>query len=216
MPIGTRIVGFFLLGFSLCGFAKSIPEGRLITDVGVAKDTEPGFVYVQGLEHKIVQVQTERGLFRVLSPSMGVGSVSPGETIFFSGRTQKIAALDIVNTREGYIYRQQAQTMQEQIMGQMARAQEMAVRPPMAMPNTVPITLVETDEQKREGERRESEARAESKVNIWLAALSFIVALLSIERIPKVVHVLLIPFRAALEKIRKRKAENVTPTLPQE
>ncbi len=211
MPIRALFLGFFLFQFSLYGFAKSTADGRLITDAGVAKGTEPGFVYVEGMEYKIVQVQTEKGLFLVLSPSMGVGSVLEGEKIFFSGRTRKIAALDIVNTKEGYLYRQESQTMQEQIMGHMARAQQMAVRPPLAAPNTVPITLVETNEQKRESERRESEARAESRVNIWLAALSFFVALLSIERIPKLVHALLVPFKAIFAKFKKPNADDAKP-----
>jgi len=131
------LVCFWLLACSADGLAKTSQTDRTIYGKGVVISSEPSLIYVNGHEQRIVNVQTETESVRVFAPSMGTAAVSGGEKISFAGHIEKIDGIDVINTMTGYIYRQTAKSVQEQMMEQMQ--QQQIEKNPDIMPNAVPI-----------------------------------------------------------------------------
>lgn len=191
------LVCFWLLVCSADGLAETSQTDRTISGKGVVISSEPGLIYVNGHEQRIINVQTETGAVRVFAPSMGTAAVSSGEKISFTGHIEKIDGIDVINTMTGYIYRQTAKSIQEQMMEQMQQMQrqqqQQIEKNPDIIPNAVPITMLETKEQK-----------TDSQLSFTLAILGVLLALLSFEKVPRLIHVLLIPIKAIANKIKRR------------
>jgi hypothetical protein len=194
----------------LTSVASAEPD-KVITGAGVATESEPGLIYIEGSEYKIVRVQTDNGKVAHISvPNMGATQVTPSEHIVYAGPILRIGDINVVNTSLGFVYRATAKTMQEEVqenmMKQMSLIQkQMASPPPNSLPNAVPITVLQTNEQKKESLQREIEAKKESRLNMWLTIISILVGILAIE---KVLRGLQIFIEWVLRKLRRPKGDD--------
>ncbi|MHB9102454.1 MAG: hypothetical protein ACYC2E_13165 [Sulfuricella sp.] len=133
------LVCFWLLICSVDALAETSQTNRTIYGKGIAISSEPGLIYVNGSEQRIVNIQTETGIVRVFAPNMCAAPVSGGEKISFAGHLEKIDGINVINTMIGYIYRQTAKAVEEQLMEQMQRQQ--IEKTSDIIPNEVPTSI---------------------------------------------------------------------------
>jgi hypothetical protein len=158
----------------------------------------PGIVYINGNSGKIYIVGHTSKESRIYVQTLGSSDLNIGELVEFKGKVIKFLSSEVVDTNDGYLYRPDWLKIQEQMAKKVAvsMAKERSERErKMAEfivkggnPNTIPITMMETKAQKEEIERKEEEAKSQSRFNIFVSLMGFVIALLTIEKVPPAVR----------------------------
>lgn len=176
----------YLLGIAAACYVHSghgDPIDSEASEVGVVTEVRPGTLYIAGFAHAIALVDTAQGPKRVAVPSIGVlQSIQVGESLVFSGPNLHLADEPVVNTSKGFVYRAAEKSMAAYLAEQIRVGQEQAQRmradaAKTGIPNAIPTFVQESSQQARE-------RTANRRTDILLWTISFIVALLAIERLP--------------------------------
>lgn len=183
----TRRSTWFLLGLlCLVPMAYGNQNPSTPAGTGVVTAVSQGTLYIGGIAHSIATVETERGTMRVAVPTMGVmQTLQIGESLSFSGPNINVNTGFVINTEEGFIYRGSEKSMGEYVEEQMRQAQaqvqvQMAEAAKTGIPNAVPTFLTESAAQAREG-------ASKRQMDLLVALLSIIVAILAIDRVPRLI-----------------------------
>ena len=173
-------VAVLLVGFAASAWGETEPKtcgpcGGLVLGVSVPAVAE-------FKKSRMAQLSE----MRVAVPTMGVmQTLQIGESLSFSGPNINVNTGFVINTEEGFIYRASEKSMGEYVEEQMRQAQaqvqvQMAEAAKTGIPNAVPTFLTESAAQAREG-------ASKRQMDLLVALLSIIVAILAIDRVPRLI-----------------------------
>ena len=145
---------------------------------GVVTSVSEGSLYLGGITHAIATVNTEKGSKRVAISTMGVMQpLQVGESLSFSGTTITVNSEQVINTKDGFLFRPAEKSMAAFMADMQAQAKaQMEKAAKSGIPNAVPTMLLESPEQTQE-------AASKRRTDILLTVMSLVLALLAFERI---------------------------------
>ena len=183
-----------LLQFSTVSNAMSQPE----VYSGIVTSVSEGSLYLGGITHAIATVNTEQGAKRVAISTMGVMQpLQVGESLSFSGTTITVNSEQVINTKDGFLFRPSEKSMAAFMADMQAQAQaQMEKAAKSGIPNAVPTMLLESPEQAQE-------AASKRRTDLLLTVMSVVLALLAFERIQQLTKA---PVRWVKSRFRKERA----------
>lgn len=194
--IATAAVVLFIP--SVC-FSQAPDDTKQVhVGVGKVKVIAEGSLYVGGVPHSVVTFDTSNGTEIVAVPTIGAVTqpIKIGETFMFSGPIIRVGQDSIVNTHDGYVFRKAEKSMAQFQAEMMKNAQEqMEKLVGQGIPNAVPTIGLQTSEQAATSTERR-------RTDILLTLLSLVVALLALDRIPRLIAGPVRWFRSRFGKTR--------------
>lgn len=168
------LIVFWLSSSALGAQTAAVPN----SEVGVVTEISKGILYIGGVQHSIVSIDTKRGIKRVAVQTMGVMQpLKVGESLSFAGPYITVSSELIVNTNEGFMFRPAEKSMAEHMQEMMGKAEAQAKEmEESGIPNAVPILLTESKEQTEERSYKR-------RTDLIIAVLTLVVALLAFKQI---------------------------------
>ena len=161
--------------------SNSIPSD--VSASGVVTNIVGGILYLDGFQYRIASVKTQKSEIKIAIPVSMNFPLKVGEHLVFSGSFINLGKDEVLDTRTGFVFRESEGDYQSFIEGMMKNAQTQADElAKKGIPNAIPTTIMETEQQKKEKVEETESARRDRKIDLILTIMGLILGILSLDR----------------------------------